>query len=129
MAPLTALIDGTTSGDNLIKLFYATGKAQLGLAIWSTAAEDDPNDAVKPPQDVGEGQYIVNPSQMASTNFQGEDLVFALTTDNPFRVTRLDAYNLAQVSPSYQTRLQIGMGNSTLAACASSDDAWVYYAV
>jgi hypothetical protein len=129
MAPLTAIMDGTTSGDNLIKLFYATGRAQLGHAIWSTSGEDDPTDAVKAPQDVGDGQYIVNPSQMASMNFQGEDIVFALTTDNPFKVTRLDAYSLSQISPSYQTRQQIGIGNTTLASCASSGDAWVYYAV
>ncbi|KAF5687799.1 hypothetical protein FDENT_5089 [Fusarium denticulatum] len=128
MAPITAIIDKTSADDSVIKLFYPTGKAQLGLALWSGTKDADPEDPVQPPQDVGNGQYILNPSQMASINSQGIERVFALTTDNPFKVTRDDRYNLSEISESKQKRLaSVEIGNTTLAACGNGDNAWVYY--
>ncbi|KAI1634231.1 hypothetical protein F4809DRAFT_619727 [Biscogniauxia mediterranea] len=127
MAPLTAIIDKTTPGDKVIKLFYTTGKAQLGLALWSGTNDADPEDSIQTPQEVGDGQYILNPSQMASVNFQGVERVFALTTANPFKVTKDDIYTISEVSPSYQKRGEVVIGNTTLASCASADNAWVYF--
>lgn len=129
MAPLTAIIDKTTPGDKVIKLFYNTGQAQLGLALWSGTSDDDPVDPIQAPQEVGNGQFILNPSQMTSFNFQSTETVFALTTDNPFKVTTLDIHTIAVVSPEYLKKLEILIGNITLASCASGEDAWVYYSV
>lgn len=128
MAPITAIIDKSTPGDKVIKLFYSTGKAQLGLALWSGTKDEDPEDSIQTPREVGNSQYILNPSQMASVNFQGVERVFALTTANPFKVTRDDRYTLSEVSPSYRTHRQdIAIGNITLASCASDNNAWVYF--
>ena len=129
MAPITAILDQTTPDAKIIKLFYNTSKAQLGLALWSGTKDDDPQEPIQTPQDVGNDQYILNPSQMTSVNFQGVERVFALTTENPFKVTPNDTYELSEVSPSYQSRGSIGIGNFTLASSASDDDAWVYYSV
>lgn len=129
MAPLTAIIDKTTPGDKVIKLFYCTEKAQLGLALWSGTKDDDPTDPIQKPQAVGNDQFILNPSQMTSFNFQDIETVFALTTGNPFRVTTADLHTIATVSPSYEKKLDIFIGNITLASCASDEDAWVYYSV
>ncbi|KAM0224361.1 hypothetical protein ACHAQD_001930 [Fusarium lateritium] len=128
MAPITAVIDKTTANDSVVKLFYATGKAQLGLALWSGTKDADPENPIQPPQDVGNGQYILNPSQMASINSQGVERVFALTTDNPFKITPNDFYNLSEISESKQKALaSVAIGNTTLAACRNGDNAWVYY--
>ncbi|KLO92519.1 Uncharacterized protein LW93_12093 [Fusarium fujikuroi] len=128
MAPITAIIDKTSANDSVIKLFYATGKAQLGLALWSGTKDADPEDPIQTPQEVGNGQYILNPSQMASINSQGIERVFALTTDNPFKVTRDDFYNISEISESKQKRLvEVLIGNTTLASCGNGDSAWVYY--
>ncbi|KAG7416797.1 hypothetical protein ACKAV7_003572 [Fusarium commune] len=128
MAPITAVVDKSTSDDSVIKLFYATGKAQLGLALWSGTKDADPEDPIQTPQEVGNGQYILNPSQMASVNSQGVERVFALTTDNPFKVNPNDFYNLSEISESNQKRLlDVAIGNTTLAACQNGDNAWVYY--
>ncbi|CVL11183.1 hypothetical protein FPRO06_10017 [Fusarium proliferatum] len=128
MAPITAIIDKTSANDSVIKLFYATGKAQLGLALWSGTKDADPEDPIQTPQEVGNGQYILNPSQMASINSQGIERVFALTTDNPLKVTWDDFYNLSEISESKQKRLGgVAIGNTTLASCGNGDDAWVYY--
>jgi hypothetical protein len=128
MAPITAIIDKTTSDDKVIKLFYNTGKAQLGLALWSGTKDPDPEDSIQTPKEVGNEQYILNPSQMTSMNFQGEEKVFALTTANPFKVTKDDVYTLAEISPSFKSLPGgIMIGNTTLASCASDNDAWVYF--
>lgn len=128
MAPITAVIDKTTAGDSVIKLFYSTGKAQLGLALWSGTKDADPENPIRTPQEVGNDQYILNPSQMASVNSQGVERVFALTTDNPFKVTPNDSYSLSEISESNQKELQsVSIGNTTLAACGDGDNAWVYY--
>ncbi|KAF5639340.1 hypothetical protein F52700_4192 [Fusarium sp. NRRL 52700] len=128
MAPITAIIDKTTTDDSVIKLFYTTGKAQLGLSLWSGTKDGDPEDPIQPPQEVGNGQYILNPSQMASISSQGVERVFALTTDNPFKVTPDDSYSLSEISESTQKRLAgVIIGNTTLAACGNGDNAWVYY--
>ncbi|GAB0138936.1 hypothetical protein EsDP_00007155 [Epichloe bromicola] len=127
MAPMTAIIDKTTPGDKVIKLFYNTGIAQLGLALWSGTKDADPKDSIQTPQEVGNGQYILNPSHMASVNFRGVERVFALTTANPFKVTGNDFYTLSEVSPSYQRREGTNIGNITLASCTSGDNAWVYF--
>ncbi|KAJ3545138.1 hypothetical protein NM208_g2663 [Fusarium decemcellulare] len=127
MAPITAIIDKTTPGDKVIKLFYNTGNAQLGLALWSGTRDADPEDSIQAPREVGDGQYILNPSQMASVNFQGVERVFALTTTNPFKITKDDVYTLSEVSPSYQKRQDVRIGNTTIASCASDDNAWVYF--
>ncbi|KAF5593439.1 hypothetical protein FPANT_5135 [Fusarium pseudoanthophilum] len=128
MAPITAIVDKTSANDSVVKLFYATGKAQLGLALWSGTKDADPRDPIQPPQEVGNGQYILNPSQMASINSQGVERVFALTTDNPFKVTRNDWYNVSEISESKQKQLlEVSIGNTTLAACGNGDNAWVYY--
>ncbi|KAI1057374.1 hypothetical protein LB505_014243 [Fusarium chuoi] len=128
MAPITAIIDKTSANDSVIKLFYATGKAQLGLALWSSKKDADPQDPIQTPQAVGNGQYILNPSQMASINSQGIERVFALTTDNPFKVTRDDSYNVSEISESKQKRLaSVPIGNTTLASCGNGDNAWIYY--
>ncbi|KAG4266852.1 hypothetical protein FPRO04_13028 [Fusarium proliferatum] len=128
MAPITAIIDKTSANDSVIKLFYATGKAQLGLALWSGTKDADPEDPTQTPQEVGNGQYILNPSQMASINSQGIERVFALTTDNPFKVTRDGFYNVSEISESKQKRLvEVPIGNTTLASCGNGDNAWVYY--
>ncbi|KAG5807592.1 hypothetical protein H9Q74_008294 [Fusarium xylarioides] len=128
MAPITAIIDKTSANDSVVKLFYATGKAQLGLALWSGTKDADPEDPIQPPNEVGNGQYILNPSQMASINSQGVERVFALTTDNPFKVTPNDWYNLSEISESNQKQLlEVAIGNTTLAACGNGDNAWVYY--
>ncbi|KAF4456303.1 hypothetical protein F53441_1548 [Fusarium austroafricanum] len=130
MAPITALIDKATPGDKNIKLFYATGKAQLGLALWSGTKDDDPENSYQTPQDVGNGQYILNPSHMASVNFQGVEKAFALTTANPFKVTKDDVYSISEISESSQKELRsIIIGNITLAACASEKNAWVYFSI
>lgn len=126
MAPITALIDKSTPGDKVIKLFYSTGKAQLGLALWSGTEDADPENSIQPPIEVGESQYITNPSQMTSLNFQGEEKVFALTTDNPFKVTNNDKRNLSEVSP-YQKLGEVNIGHTTLASCASDENAWIYF--
>ncbi|RKK92555.1 hypothetical protein BFJ68_g10729 [Fusarium oxysporum] len=128
MAPITAVIDKTTAGDSVIKLFYSTGKAQLGLALWSGTKDADPENPIQTPQEVGNDQYILNPSQMASVNSQGVEKVFALTTENPFKVTPNDSYSLSEISESNQKELQsVSIGNTTLAACGDGDNAWVYY--
>ncbi|KAF4958792.1 hypothetical protein FGADI_2136 [Fusarium gaditjirri] len=128
MAPITAIIDKSSSDDSVIKLFYATGKAQLGLALWSGTKDADPQDPIQTPQEVGNGQYILNPSQMASVNSQGVERVFALTTDNPFKVTPSDFYSLSEISESNQKQLlDVSIGNTTLAACGNGEDGWVYY--
>lgn len=128
MAPITAIIDKTTPGDKVIKLFYNTGKAQLGLALSSGTKDEDPEVSIQTPQEVGNDQYILNPSQMASVNFRGVERVFALTTANPLKVTERDKYTLSEVSPSYQKhREDIEIGNTTLASCTSDDNAWVYF--
>lgn len=128
MAPITAVTDKTTAGDSVIKLFYSTGKAQLGLALWSGTKDADPENPIQTPQEVGNDQYILNPSQMASVNSQGVERVFALTTDNPFKVTPNDSYSLSEISESNQKELQsVSIGNTTLAACGDGDNAWVYY--
>ncbi|KAG5794899.1 hypothetical protein H9Q69_006070 [Fusarium xylarioides] len=128
MAPITAIIDKTSANDSVVKLFYATGKAQLGLALWSGTKDADPEDPIQPPNEVGNGQYILNPSQMASINSQGVERVFALTTDNPFKVTPNDWYNLSEISESNQKQLlEVSIGNTTLAACGNGNNAWVYY--
>lgn len=129
MAPITAIIDKTTPGDKVIKLFYNTGNAQLGLALWSGTKDEDSASPIQAPKAVSDGQYILNPSHMASVNFQGAERVFALTTTNPFKITAKDWYSLSEVSPSYKKHLEVGVGNPTLASCASDDDAWVYYTV
>ncbi|KAF5590582.1 uncharacterized protein FSUBG_10798 [Fusarium subglutinans] len=128
MAPITAIIDKTSPDDSVIKLFYATGKAQLGLSLWPGTKDADPEDPIQPPQEVGNGQYILNPSQMASVNLQGVERVFTLTTDNPFKVTPDDFYNLSEISESKQKQLAgVAIGNTTLAACGNGESAWVYY--
>jgi hypothetical protein len=128
MAPITAVIDKTTADNSVIKLFYATGKAQLGLALWSGTKDVDPEDSIQAPQEVGNGQYILNPSQMASVNFQGVERIFTLTTANPFKVSPNDVYSLSEISGSNQRELQsLLIGNTTLAACANDEDAWVYF--
>lgn len=127
MAPIAAIIDKTTPDDKAIKLLYSTGNARLGLALWSGTKDPDPEDSIQTPQEVGNGQYILNPSQMASINFQGEEKVFALTTENPFRVTKDDFYNLSEIFPSYKKLQDIVIGNITLASCTSGDNAWIYF--
>ncbi|KAG9497381.1 hypothetical protein J7337_010241 [Fusarium musae] len=128
MAPITAIIDKTSADDSVIKLIYATGKAQLGLSLWSGTKDADPEAPIQPPQEVGNGQYILNPSQMASINFQGVERVFTLTTENPFKVTPQDFHNISEISESKQKTLaSVPIGNTTLAACRNEDNAWVYY--
>lgn len=73
VAPVTALIHKSTAGDKVIKLFYCTGKAQLGLALWSGTEDADPEEPIQPPTEIGEGQYITNPSQMSSIILDGEE--------------------------------------------------------
>ncbi|KAF4963305.1 hypothetical protein FSARC_8673 [Fusarium sarcochroum] len=122
MAPITAVIDTSTSNDKVIKLFYNTGKAQLGLALWSATKDADPEDSIQSPQEVGNGQCILNPSHMTSVNYQGVERVFALTTANPFKVTRHDIYTLSEVSPLtfgigrqlWEMNLQTSQSNSLL---------------
>ncbi|KAJ4007415.1 hypothetical protein NW752_007605 [Fusarium irregulare] len=126
MAPITALIDKSIHGDKVIKLFYCTGKAQLGLALWSATEDADPEDSIQPPTEVGEGQYITNPSQMTSINLQGEEKIVALTTENPFKVTDKDRRNLSEVSP-YQKLSEVDIGHTTLTSCSSDDNAWIYF--
>ncbi|KAM0385196.1 hypothetical protein ACHAO7_011826 [Fusarium culmorum] len=127
MAPLTALIDKSTPGDKVIKLFYCTGKAQLGLALCSGTDDKDSEGSLQPPTQVGDDQYITNPSQMTSINFQGAEKVFALATDNPFKVTDRDTRNLAEVSSSYSRLGNVNIGHTTLTSCTDGDNAWIYF--
>lgn len=129
MAPITAIIDKTATDNQILKLFYATGKAQLGLALWPGTKDDaDSEDSIQTPQEVGNGQYILNPSQMSSVSHQGVEKIFAVTTSNPFKVTRNDWYSLSEISGSNQKRLlDVSIGNTTVAACANDENAWVYY--
>ncbi|KAL3602992.1 hypothetical protein FPOAC2_07309 [Fusarium poae] len=127
MAPITALIDKSVPGDKVIKLFYCTGKAQLGLALWSGTEDADPDDNIQVPQDIGDGQYITNPSHMTSVSLRDSEKVFALTTDNPFKVTNNDDRNLSEISPLYRVHDVVDVGHLTLTSCANDENAWVYF--
>lgn len=113
--------------DQQIHLFYNTNNTNIALELRSEKKTTDTNDQVWASSSTDQPGFVVNPSQLASAPFAGTELVVGFTKKLVAAGTTATTNDVSIVSPVYQSVGSTEVNNTTIAACASDDTAWIYF--
>ncbi|KAI1098284.1 hypothetical protein F4804DRAFT_132077 [Jackrogersella minutella] len=118
-----------------VNLFYNTSNNNLALEQRSEGKGQDTSDVNYVASGTDQPGYICNPSHIASADLGGVGLVFGFTkqkqqdTKLPAGVVAPVATNndVSIISPIYRSLTSTELGNTSIAACSSTEVAWVFY--
>lgn len=127
MPGTTALFNSTGPANQQIHLFYNTNNTNMALQLRSEQKATDTVDQTWASSTTDQAGFVVNPSQLASADFQGTELVVGFTKQVVAQGTTATKNDVSIVSPVYQSVASTEIKNKTIAACSSGDTAWIYY--
>lgn len=131
MSGAAAIANGSAPGRNSIKLIYNTNGRHLALDLKSgtqSAEDEDPANSFQPTSVAPKG-IIINPSSLSAAKYLNLDFFFGITeaVTPPGNATPTH-YDISIVSPIYKPLDKTELVHTkSIAACSSTNAAWLYY--
>jgi hypothetical protein len=128
MPGIAALVNQSVANGKSIQLFYNTNTLNLGFELKAGDSSDDTNNNYVA-QDKDRKGVVVNPSQVAGTTFyRGINIIVGFTYPVlKSGVTDYTLYDVSILSPVYRPLTTTAVSDTTITACSSSSQAFVYY--
>ena len=127
MPGLSSLVNKAVAGDASIQLFYNTQNQNLALILMDGKADpQDPDSNYKPATDARPG-ILMDGTSIAATEFQGTNLVVAVTAPVVVGTAERTKNDVAIVSPVYKKLADTFKDHFTVAISSSPKQSWVAF--
>jgi hypothetical protein len=137
MGGVTGILNGNAPEGKKLSVFFNTNAGNIALEQRDETESSDSTDHHYTATATDQPGFILTDSQLATTNLNGVTLVFGMTQQytKPLKAaasqdcscgdTKFNDVSI--VSPIYRSLNQTDVGNNAIAACSSSDSAYVFY--